>query len=302
MEKPNRLSLTFAVARAQSAPGDEVRFSGVAYSGGVIPAYGWHGDVAIDLDSLQNPDGDSLPVLENHDGRIEAIAGRGVINRFVNEDGIAELRIEGALTSATEAGRRVAQLLAEGFPLQLSVGMTANLRETSEPIQINGQTLKVAAVFENALIRECSFVPVGADPDTKVARLSFHDFQPAKEQPMTRSPEDAALIEGLQAKVEELEARLAALRDEKRAAELAALFDTIGRDLPQGDALKPYLSMDDAAFAVFAADLKSVAAAAKPKADGALFSSVATKKAADEDKRREAVSLSAAVERLIKTA
>lgn len=301
MEKPNRISLTFAVARESSASGEETRFSGVAYSGGVIPSYGWHGDVAIDLASLQNPDGDSLPVLENHDGRIEAIAGRGVINRFVNADGIHELRIEGTLTTATDAGRRVAQLLSEGFPLQLSVGMSANLRETTEPVILNGQTLKVAAVFENALIRECSFVPVGADPDTTVARLSFHDFSSAKELPMTRSPEDAALIEGLQAKVEELEAKLAAVRDEKRKSELSALFEAIGRDLPQGDEMKPYLSMDDAAFAVFSADLKAVAEAAKPKADGRLFESTATRKAADEDKRRETVSLAAAVERLIKT-
>lgn len=36
------------------------RFSGVAYSGGVIPQYGFFGDVAIDLATFKTP---SKPVL-----------------------------------------------------------------------------------------------------------------------------------------------------------------------------------------------------------------------------------------------
>ncbi|MCX8016472.1 MAG: hypothetical protein N2690_01020 [Rhodocyclaceae bacterium] len=298
MDKPNRLSLTFAVQQSAPAPEGGLRFTGIAYSGGVVPAYGWMGNIAIDLASLQNPDGDEIPVLENHDGRVQSIAGLGVINRFVDQAGITSLRIDGTLTAATEAGQRIARLLTEGFPLQLSVGINANLRETAQPIQINGQTLAVDAVFENALIRECSFVAVGADPETTVARLSY--IPPTGDPPMQRSTEDAALIAELEGKVAALEKQLAGLRNEKRIAELSALFDGIGRDLPEGDALAPYLGMDDAAFAVFAADLKTVAAARRPAEDSALFSATALHKAPPSADRQSA--LLAAVERIAKHA
>ncbi|QIK39014.1 hypothetical protein GWK36_14560 [Caldichromatium japonicum] len=202
MDKPHTrfLDLTLAVSVAEAKAGAPVRFTGLAYSGGVIPVYSWMGDVAIDLSGLQNPDGDEIPVLENHDSRIEAIAGRGRIFRALSETGVAQLHIDGVLTTATEAGRRIAQLMSEGFPLQLSVGMSANLHELSEPIQVNGQTLNIAAVFENPLIRECSFVSVGADPDTRVARLSLCDTMQSsirhdKESFMARSAKDQALIE-----------------------------------------------------------------------------------------------------------
>jgi hypothetical protein len=149
-------------------------FSGVAYSGGVIPDYGWMGDVAIDLATLKNPQGDELPILVDHDQRIDGIAGKGRLFTSIDADGLPFLAAEGELSDATEAGRKVASLFAEGFPVQLSVGMHANVRETSGLIQINGRELKVAAVFENAVVRKVSFVAVGADPDTQA-----HAFSPA---------------------------------------------------------------------------------------------------------------------------
>jgi len=302
MNENRAFDLTFAVTSVARDDGGKARFSGVAYSGGVIPAYGWVGDVAIDLSGLQNPDGDEIPVLENHDGRIEALAGKGRIFRADNS-GITELRVEGELTSATEAGSRIAKLMSEGFPLQLSVGMSANLREVPEPIQVNGQTLKVTAVFEQPLIRECSFVPVGADPNTRVSRLSWRDAgSPSTPQhedmPMTRSPEDQALIDGLHTQIEELSARLTAVQAERRAAEFAALCAEVGRDMPEGDALKPYLAMPEEAYAVFAADLRAVAGAKKPARDEALFRFTAADKALDEEAKRQTATLSAAVARL----
>ena len=307
MDKPHTrfLDLTFAVSAAEAEAGAPVRFTGVAYSGGVVPAYGWMGDVAIDLAGLQNPDGDEIPVLENHDSRIEAIAGRGRIFRALSETGVAQLCIDGALTTATEAGRRIAQLMSEGFPLQLSVGMSANLRELAEPIQVNGQTLKVAAVFENPLIRECSFVPVGADPDTRVARLSLRDaahssIRHDKEPPMTRSAEDQALIEGLQSQLDTLKAELADKARAQRKTELSALFESVGREMPATDeALQPYLAMPAEAFAVFAADLKAVAAAKKPPADRALFAATAPARAEQQAHQQRDATLGAAVDRLI---
>jgi hypothetical protein len=121
MPKPYRLDLSFACApvtlAADTALG-KVRFTGIAYSGGVIPSYGYMGDVAIDLSTLQNPDAQNLPVLIDHNAAIDSIAGKGNLTRVGNA-----LHITGELTAATEAGRQISALMAEGYPLQMSVGM-----------------------------------------------------------------------------------------------------------------------------------------------------------------------------------
>jgi hypothetical protein len=106
------VSLTFAAKAAPDAPR---RFSGVAYSGGVIPHYGWMGDAVINLDTLQNLQGDELPILVDHEQRIDAIAGKGRIFRATGPDGLPFLAVEGELSDATDAGKRVSALFAEGF-------------------------------------------------------------------------------------------------------------------------------------------------------------------------------------------
>ena len=266
-----------------SAP---IRFTAIAYSGGIVPSYGYMGDIAIDLASLQNPDGARLPVLIDHDSRINAIAGSGSIARFTRADGGTELHLTGELTAATAAGQRIAELMQSGYPLQMSVGMSANMRETSQPVDINGQRLAVAAVFENALIREVSFVAVGADPNTH-ARQSLGavpSFTPPptpanrKEAPMSRTAEDQALIDGLNADVARLNQQItdlhtaaSAAATAQRSADLSALFAELGRDAPTGDAAQPYLDMSAASYGAFAADLRAAAQSAR-KADRALFS------------------------------
>jgi len=266
--KPETFAVTFAVKPAEpAADSGAVRFSGVAYSGDLIPSYGWHGDVAIDLATLQNAQGDSLPVLIDHDQRIDSIAGKGRLFR-VEQNGMASLAIEGELTAATEAGEKIAALMGEGYPVQLSVGMSANLRETREPVLVNGRTLKVSAVFENPLIREVSFVAVAADANTSATVFSLARIEPTKETSMQRTPEDQAEIDRLNAEVAELKASIETARAERRRADLSALFAAVGRDAPEDAA--PYLDMTDAAFSAFAADLKAVASSVPPR-DAALF-------------------------------
>lgn len=299
-------TLTFAVRPAQKpAAGEPLRFEGIAYSGGVVPAYGWHGDVVIDLSGLQNADGDELPVLVDHQASVEAIAGKGRIFRFRQPDGATGLRIEGEVIDATDAGRQIAALLRSDFPLQMSVGMSANFREVSEPLMVNGRQVRVAGVFEQPRVREVSFVPVGADPATSAAALRFafdpvSQPSPVKEQAtMSRTAEDEALIAGLQEQVKNLQVELERVRQERRAEQLSALFDEIGRDAPQGDAIKPYLEMSEAAFSAFAVDLRAVAKASRPQPNPALFSSQAMSRAAAKPEPQDRLqALLAAVERV----
>lgn len=119
---------------------------------------------------------------------------------------------------------------------------------------------------------------------------------------MSRTAEDEALIAGLQEQVKNLQAELDRLREQRRVEQLSALFEEVGRDVPNGDAVKPYLSMSDEAFAAFAADLRAVASAARVKPDAALFSSQAVKRAEKQPANADRASvLMAAVKRLSAT-
>ena len=262
MAKVTKLDLTFD-AKPAGAPR---KFTGIAYSGGVVPDYAWLGDVAIDLATLKNPDG-RVPALVDHDRRIDKIAGHG---ELALDDGA--LVIAGELTDATETGRTIAALLAANFPLQMSVGISGELVELKAPEVINGRTMSVRHVFRNAEVLEVSFVPVGADRDT-AASASFNRQQ--QESTMTRSAEDTALIEAKDAEITALKAEIGDLKTQMKAqAEMArktaltALFAEVGKEMPEkDDALAPYLSMSDAAFAAYAADLRAL----RPQHDPALF-------------------------------
>jgi len=262
-------------ATLESGQGGRTRFSGVAYSGGVVPSYGWLGDIAIDLSGLRN-DGAQVPVLADHGDSIDAIAGIGRVYRTTGADGITQLAIEGELYD-TEAGNKIASLLQEGFPLQMSVGIVSDIKEVAAPITVNGQEVTVQAVFERPLVREVSFVPVGADPDTSAAIFSHRPAGPQlKESAMPPEPKDQAeALEALRAElkaahetIDTLKAELDEARKQRRQSELAALFREIGRELPEDTS--PYLSMDDTAFQAFAADLKAMAEQ-RPAQDPSLF-------------------------------
>lgn len=95
---------------------------------------------------------------------------------------------------------------------------------------------------------------------------------------MPRTPEDQALIDGLQQQLAALQAQTQAAAAQRRSADMAALFADLGRDVPTGDAAKPYQDMPEATFAVFAADLRAAHQSAR-KADSALFNAQGTQRA-----------------------
>ncbi len=145
-----------------STEGDVPRnFSGVAYSGGLIPGYGWIGDCAIDLASMQVP---TKPVfaLLNHD--VEERVGKCEVRNTTTA-----IEVMGSFSQVTEAGQSVAAEFGEGAPWEFSVGLNSEIEQFSKPteVTINGRTLMVNAVFRNAKVREVSFVPAGADPNTQ---------------------------------------------------------------------------------------------------------------------------------------
>jgi len=205
--------LTFALEQ-QPSEGNARRFRGVAYSGGVVPQYGWFGDTCIDLASLVLPAG-KLFALVDHDPSQRA----GQFSARIEGNALI---VEGDLFQSSAAGREVAALLSEGAPWQMSVGVQAETEQSDHKraVQVNGRVLEVNTVFRNAVLREVSFVPVGADPNTAVAAFSRNMAGAVHPEtiPQNQEGDSSMTIEELQAQVSELTQQLAASKAEAESA------------------------------------------------------------------------------------
>jgi phage head maturation protease len=222
------------------------RFGGIAYSGEIIPSYGWIGDVVIDLADAQIPD--SLFALVNHDPDQRVGKCRPRI-----ENG--QLWIEGEFLQATDIGRQVAAELAEGAPWQYSIGFTAPLDIYNEAreVTVNGRTLRVQGIFRAPRLLEVSFVPAGADPKTVAMQLAAGSDTESALALLT------AERDGLRAQVTELTAANDDLRRQLRRRDVIALYTECG--LKAGDIqMDPFQQMDEAAWVQFAADLRKTLA------------------------------------------
>jgi hypothetical protein len=101
-------NFTFALTPDNSAGGDGTKISGVAYSGGMLPSYGWLGDCAIDLSSITVPD--SVPLLVDHEAEVGSVAGR-----VVPTVSGGHLSINGEIFADVPSGDLVKKLLDRGF-------------------------------------------------------------------------------------------------------------------------------------------------------------------------------------------
>ncbi len=274
------------------ASGDLPRqFAGVAYSGGVIPGYGYYGDVAIELSSLKAP---TKPIfaLVNHDTNQRA--GKTLITNTG-----ALIEVLGSFSLSTPAGQQVAAEFSEGAPWEFSVGLQAEVETFEKPrtLTVNGQTVTIDALFKNASVREVSFVPAGADPHTqavafglltsvestmdnnseqlaavsalnadlqvKLSTLQDDHAKTVADLQMKLSQEAKAHLEAV-AQANTLKDELAALKDELAAFKaevrlnaVKALFSDLHREF-SADAAQPYIEMSEASFAAVSKDLRSL--------------------------------------------
>ena len=137
------------------------QFSGVAYTGGLVPSFG----VVIDLASTTVPP--VMPLLSEH-VRTDMI---GLVSSTRKQND--QLIVTGALYSdmAGTQAEKIAQLSQRGFPFQMSVGLF-NFSEESvqagQRVNVNGRDfVGPVTVLRNGAVRECSIVTLGADPDTE---------------------------------------------------------------------------------------------------------------------------------------
>jgi len=148
-------------------PREAGRFAGLAYGGGIVESgVGLAGPSIIDLSRLQaNP---PIPVLAQH-----ADAARvGVVEDIENNG--RQLRVSGRFLQGGVAAS-VERDLRQQFPFQLSIsfdGRGERLREGESRV-VNGRTVEApTVVIGPAVVREVSFVAVGADIDATVGALS----------------------------------------------------------------------------------------------------------------------------------
>ena len=200
------------------ATGDAPRqFAGVAYSGGVIPGYSYFGDVAIELSSLQAPTKEVF-ALVNHDPNQRA--GKTSITNTGSS-----IEVLGSFSQATPAGQQVAAEFSEGAPWEFSVGLQADIETFEKPrsLSVNGKMVTIDALFKNASVREVSFVPAGADPNTQAiafekchAALVVADEtdSPLPKLELSMSDELKTKLESVTSLNADLQVKLSALQDD----------------------------------------------------------------------------------------
>lgn len=191
----------------QADAGRPRTFSGVAYSGEVIPHHFAWGDLVIDLDSLSLPD--QCPTLLEHD-RSRRV---GVCALTVRDGAlVAEGRLLG-----NEQARALAADADDGFPWQMSVHADpSRIEKVAEGsgAHINGRTLPgPLTIFRGTRIRELSFTPSGYDHRTEARVFGA----PIEEIPMSdvTAPTDLAI------QITDLQSQLAALTTRAEVAEQA---------------------------------------------------------------------------------
>jgi phage head maturation protease len=242
-------------------------FSGVAYSGAIIENHGWLSNVVIDIDSMTIAP--NLQLLLEHD--TNNVIGTATA---VKQDG--KVLVNGLLVSAIDDdAQRVCQKAQAGITWQLSVGLydyqQQELIEGQSEV-VNGLTVEYpATILRNAVLREVSVVALGADSATSLAIFSQNPTKKEDNRMEVKAlqEENATLraqLEATNVELSTLKEQFAAKQLEARTNEVKALFAAIGKEATD-EAIKPYLSMDSAAFAVVSADMQAL----KPKANAALF-------------------------------
>jgi phage head maturation protease len=242
-------------------------FSGVAYSGAIIENHGWLSNVVIDIDSMTIAP--NLQLLLEHD--TNNVIGTATA---VKQDG--KVLVNGLLVSAIDDdAQRVCQKAQAGITWQLSVGLydyqQQELIEGQSEV-VNGLTVEYpATILRNSVLREVSVVALGADSATSLAIFSQNPTKKEDNRMEVKAlqEENATLraqLEATNVELSTLKEQFAAKQLAARTNEVKALFAAIGKEATD-EAIKPYLSMDSAAFAVVSADMQAL----KPKANAALF-------------------------------
>ena len=154
---------------APANPDDPRAFSMLAYSGNAVKQ--WGSRVVFDMDGIDMSN-QVIPILKQHDP--SQVAGKSAKASLDKKSGIM---ISGTMSKVTAASKEICDLADEDFPWQASVGLDIDgdleYVPSDKKVKLNGRTFQGPLyVAGKSTLRECSFVPLGADGATKSMVLS----------------------------------------------------------------------------------------------------------------------------------
>lgn len=143
------------------------RFTGIAYSGSVIPSHGMFENVIIDLEKVSFKE--KVPLFRDHDA--SKIVGVGKLVKSDNQ-----LLIEGEVFDFGD-GQEVLSMQERGFDWELSVGLSAQeleLTDSDYKATINGlELIGEHSILRQPTVKETSFVALGADSNTSTSFFNW---------------------------------------------------------------------------------------------------------------------------------
>lgn len=157
-----------------AAEGSEKRrFAMTLYSG--RPFNGWGFNAILDLDGLEIAADQVMPILRQHSGTL--VVGQ---SDKIAKSAAKGIQVEGEIYPDTGAGREVLALSARGFRWQASFGAQPKFGEggafewvdRDEQKTVNGHVFSDGLIIRKARLKEGSFVPLGADPNTSAIAAS----------------------------------------------------------------------------------------------------------------------------------
>lgn len=151
-------------------------FKMLAYTGTLVNARNFRLPLIIDLTGLEIPK-QSIPV------RLLHTAEYGVGHTTKIELKGTDVFAEGVISRETEYSKDVVSAAKNGFPWQVSLGGSVQEYQYISPdesVNVNGQIFKGECyVIRKLLLKEVSFVDIGADPNTSASiKFSYDDNNP----------------------------------------------------------------------------------------------------------------------------
>ncbi len=160
------------------------KFKMTAYSGGLLFLAEFPFPVVVNLQGLQIPKS-SRPILRDHKlsqviGHSESIAVRGIK---------PQLHLAGIISGANEHAKEIIESSDMGFPWQSSIGgkgLKMKFIDEGQMVKVNGQQFRgPILVAEKSILKEVSFVALGADQFDTPARIAATRKMEAPMDPFT---------------------------------------------------------------------------------------------------------------------
>ncbi len=207
----------------QLGEGESPILSMIAYSGKIIKGHWYWGDLAIDVAGMKIPKS-NIPILEDHMTDKKIGFGSFEVNdkyQLVNKK---------ATFVDTPDAMEFIKLSSQGFPYEASIYARPTRIQRlgeKEETEVNGFTMKgPGTVWRESVLKECSVVTFGADPNTKSAAMAEDEEVVmevmSKEKQQEVNKEASMDLEKLKAELPELYEQVVAIGKAEAATAFAA--------------------------------------------------------------------------------